>query len=79
MSVSQALRAHGRSWLLWVEPGAEVGRVDVLADGLIRGTIDRLTVEPNGWDLSLAGRLAVLSKAWRMVGPLLPDDAAELE
>lgn len=64
--IATALRAAGPNTLLWVEPGEEVGRIDNLGMGLLRGTIDRLTVQPHGNCFSLCGWLAVLTQAWRV-------------
>lgn len=65
--IAKALLARGPNWLLWVERGLDVGRVDVLEDGLLLGTIDRLTVQPEGYAFSFAGWAAVLSEAWNIV------------
>jgi hypothetical protein len=67
LPIAQALRRSGPGWLLWVEAGPEVGRVEILADGLLHGTIDRLTVQPNASLCSLPGWLAVLTAAWLIV------------
>ena len=63
-NIAAALQAPGPNMLLWVEPGDEVGRIDDYGNGLLRGTIDRLTVQPNGPSFSFAGWLAVLVGAW---------------
>jgi hypothetical protein len=63
-NIAAALRVPGPNMLLWVEPGDDVGRIDDLGNGLLRGTIDRLTVEPNAGSFSFAGWLAVLVGAW---------------
>jgi hypothetical protein len=63
LAIAQALRRRGASWLLWVEPGNQVGSVEVLADGLLRGIIDRLTVQPDAPKFSFSGWLAVTTEA----------------
>jgi hypothetical protein len=73
--IARALRKRGPNWLLWVEPGDAVGRVDVPMEGLLHATIDRLTVQPNAPQFSLAGWLSVMSEAWITVEPLLSDDS----
>ncbi len=62
--IADALQMQGPNMLLWVEPGDDVGRIDDFGNGLLRGTIDRLTVEPNAPFFSFAGWLAVLVGAW---------------
>jgi hypothetical protein len=62
--IAAALQLRGPNLLLWVEPGEDVGRIDDLGGGLLRGTIDRLTVQPHARSYSLAGWLAVLVGAW---------------
>jgi hypothetical protein len=66
--LSTALQAAGPNILLWVEPGEDVGFVEQLGAGLFRGTIDRLTIQPDAPRFSLAGWLAVLTGAWRAIG-----------
>ncbi|HTZ70665.1 MAG TPA: hypothetical protein VMB71_08450 [Acetobacteraceae bacterium] len=61
--IAQALRRRGPNWLLWVKPGEKVGKVKVLAEGLIRGTIDRLTCQ-DGSEPSYAAWLAVVVGAY---------------
>ena len=63
--LAEAMQRVGPNTLLWVEPGEQVGRVDILGQGLLKGTIDRLTVQPDGPKFSLSGWLAVLTQAWR--------------
>ena len=66
LAISQALRQRGPNWLLWVEPGPIIGRVDQLAPGLLRGTIDRLTVQGDGTEPSFAAWLAILTEAYAL-------------
>ena len=67
--IARALRERGPNWLLWVEPGVDVGQVDVVDYGLLHGVIDRLTVQPQAPLFSLRGWLAVLGNAWITLHP----------
>jgi hypothetical protein len=76
MAISSALRRRGPNWLLWVEPGQNIGQIEVLEDGLMRGTIDRLTdqdgTEPSflAWLVIIVGAFLAVSK--RQSGPTPP-------
>jgi hypothetical protein len=67
IAISEALRERGPNWLLWADQGTDVGRIDVLADGLLRGIVDIKAKLPDAPRSSTASWLAVLIGAWRII------------
>ena len=70
-----ALNHYGPNTLLWVVPAetpAQAGSVEVLADGLLRGYVDRFAPADNAHDLSLNAWLRVCLNAWRLMRLQMP-------
>jgi hypothetical protein len=65
-----ALNRYGPNMLLWVvqaESPAQVGSVEVLANGLLRGYVDRFAPPENAHDLSLTAWLRVCLNAYQLM------------
>jgi hypothetical protein len=70
LALFTALNRYGPNVLLWVVPhdaDHAPGTVEVLADGLYRGYIDRFAPSDNAHDLSLQSWLHVCSNAYRLM------------
>jgi hypothetical protein len=79
-AIARALRRLGPTWLLWVITGETCGSVEIVEDGLMCGTIDRLL--PNAGDvsgLSLSGWLDILTGAWVMLEALREPIVAQID
>jgi len=66
----RALNRYGSNTLLWVVPAAsasQVGNVEVLENGLLRGYVDRFAPAENAHDLSLNAWLRVCLNAYRLM------------
>jgi len=62
-----ALRQHGNNSLLWVvpaEPDRPPGTVEVVADGLLKGYIDRFAPQENAHALSFEVWMKICVNAW---------------
>jgi hypothetical protein len=71
--IARALRRRGPNWLPWVESSVEIGRVDILTDGLAHATIDRSTVQDDGKEPSFAAWLALIAKTFLRLHDLRAD------
>lgn len=73
-----ALRRHGPARLLWVcaagDVGGRAGDVERLADGLMRGLVDRFAPYDRMDDISHSAWFAVCEAAWRTLAAPSPPD-----
>jgi hypothetical protein len=65
--VTRALRSKGLGWVLWVESGHPVGHCEVMMEGLLHVSIDRLCMRGDEQHFSANGWLRVISAAWNAV------------
>lgn len=73
-----ALNRYGPNTLLWVVPAEspqQVGSVEVVANGLFKGYVDRFAPAENAYDLSLNAWLRVCLNAYRLMRLQKPNAA----
>jgi hypothetical protein len=81
LALFMALNRYGPNTLLWVLPAEteqQVGTVEVLTDGLLKGYVDRFAPGENAHDISLDAWLRVCMNAYRLMRlqmPRLPQPA----